>query len=147
MSDDPARPPRKLMDVGGTSGGFGTFLFGLALLVLGSYLFVDRVTVHAWGLRSHGDGVSPFALSLIPIFIGVLVLFFDARIWLGWLGILGGFVSPTLIGVVKDWTGSITGGLAVITALICVGGLVTLIGVPANAARVGAAPRPGEAAP
>ena len=63
------------------------------------------------------------------------------------MGILGGFVSPTLIGVVKDWTGSITGGLAVITALICVGGLVTLIGVPASAARVGAAPRPGEAAP
>jgi hypothetical protein len=91
MSDDPARPPRKLMDVGGTSGGFGTFLFGLALLVLGSYLFVDRVTVHAWGMRGTGAGVSPFALSLIPIFLGVLVLFFDARIWLGWLGIFGGF--------------------------------------------------------
>src|SRR3954463_16061191 len=42
------------------------------------------------------------------------------------IGILGGFVSPTLIGFVRDWTGSISGGLAVMTVLIVAGGLVTL---------------------
>ena len=66
MSDDPAERHRKFSDVGGTSGGFGSFLAGLALLVLGSYLFIDRVTVHTWGW--HGTGMS---WSLVPIFAGV----------------------------------------------------------------------------
>lgn len=66
---------------------------------------------------------------------------------IGSMGILGGFVGPSPIGPVKEWTGGIGGGLAFMTALICTGGPGTLIGVPADAARVGAAPRPGEAAP
>lgn len=53
------------------------------------------------------------------------------------IGILGGFVSPTLIGFVKDWTGSINGGLAFMTSLAIVGALVTLLVIPASAVRVG----------
>jgi D-galactonate transporter len=53
------------------------------------------------------------------------------------IGILGGFVSPTLIGFVKDWTGSISGGLAFMTALIMAGGLTILVALPAKALRVG----------
>ena len=53
------------------------------------------------------------------------------------IGILGGFVSPSLIGFMKDWTGSINGGLAFMTVLIITGGVVTLVGVPAKALRVG----------
>ena len=56
------------------------------------------------------------------------------------LGILGGFVSPALIGWIKSLTGSINMGLAAITALIIVGGLTVLIAVPKSAVRVGAAP-------
>ena len=54
------------------------------------------------------------------------------------IGILGGFVSPSLIGFVRDWTGSLSGGLAFMTALIVTGGLVTLFALPAKALRVGA---------
>jgi D-galactonate transporter len=55
------------------------------------------------------------------------------------LGILGGFVSPTLIGWIKGATGSIQMGLGALTALVIVGGLVILIALPMSAVRVGTA--------
>jgi nitrate/nitrite transporter NarK len=53
------------------------------------------------------------------------------------IGILGGFVSPTLIGFVKDLTGSLTIGLAFMTGLAILGALVTVFIIPASAVRVG----------
>lgn len=53
------------------------------------------------------------------------------------LGILGGFVSPTLIGWIKNATGSIQMGLGALTALVIVGGLTILIALPKSAVRVG----------
>lgn len=53
------------------------------------------------------------------------------------IGILGGFVSPTLIGFVKDFTGSMTIGLAFMTGLAILGALVTVFIIPASAVRVG----------
>jgi MFS family permease len=53
------------------------------------------------------------------------------------LGILGGFVSPTVIGWIKSATGSIQLGLGALTALVVVGGLVILIALPKSAVRVG----------
>jgi D-galactonate transporter len=55
------------------------------------------------------------------------------------LGILGGFVSPTLIGWIKGATGSIQIGLGALTALVVAGGLTILIGLPKSAVRVGTA--------
>jgi D-galactonate transporter len=55
------------------------------------------------------------------------------------LGILGGFVSPTLIGWIKGATGSIQMGLGALTALVIVGGLTILIALPKSAVRVGTA--------
>jgi nitrate/nitrite transporter NarK len=43
------------------------------------------------------------------------------------LGLLGGFVSPTLIGAVKDLTGSLEGGLLAMVALLAAGGLAILL--------------------
>ncbi|WP_118179345.1 MFS transporter [Paraburkholderia phosphatilytica] len=54
------------------------------------------------------------------------------------LGILGGFVSPTLIGWIKAATGSIQLGLFALTALVIFGGLTILLGLPKSAVRVGA---------
>ena len=55
------------------------------------------------------------------------------------LGILGGFVSPALIGWIKGATGSIQIGLLALTGLVVVGGLTILIGLPKSAVRVGVA--------
>ena len=56
------------------------------------------------------------------------------------IGILGGFVSPSIIGYIKTMTGSIDNGLLVMTVLICAGGMTLLLAVPASALRVGGAP-------
>jgi D-galactonate transporter len=46
------------------------------------------------------------------------------------LGILGGFVSPTLLGWVKATTGSLNNGLLFMMAVIVLGGLTLLLAVP-----------------
>lgn len=53
------------------------------------------------------------------------------------IGILGGFVSPSLLGWIKTTTGSMHAGLLVMTVIICLGGVMVLIGLPRNASRVG----------
>jgi hypothetical protein len=67
---------------GGTPGGLGTFLAGAAMIVAGGYLLLARVTVttgywHLWGYNA-------FGLSLVPLLIGIGLLFFDGRSLAGW---------------------------------------------------------------
>jgi hypothetical protein len=75
---------------GGTSGGLGTFLFGFIMAVAGGYLFLDRVQIIGTSWRLFG--ASGFGLSLIPLLIGVFLLFIDGRSILGWLLTVGGLV-------------------------------------------------------
>ena len=73
---------------GGTSGGVAEFFVGLAMAVGGGYLLTQRVTVTSgfWGY--FGD--YGFGLSLLPLVIGVGLLFFDGKSKLGWVLTLGG---------------------------------------------------------
>jgi uncharacterized protein len=84
------RPARRYADVGGTSGGLGTFLLGLAMAVAGGYLLLNQVTVtsHFWRIF----GYDAFGLSLVPLLFGVGLLFFNGRNVLGWLLLFGGAV-------------------------------------------------------
>jgi uncharacterized protein len=84
---------RRLRDVGGTSGGLGSFLLGTVMAVAGGYLLLNQVTVtsHFWRVF----GYDAFGLSLIPLLFGVLLLFYNGRGVLGWLLVLGGL---TIIG-------------------------------------------------
>lgn len=73
---------------GGTEGGVGAFLLGVAMASAGAYLVTSRVvvTTGAWRLW----GVSGFGMSLIPFMAGVAILFFNGRNPLGWLLSLAG---------------------------------------------------------
>lgn len=51
------------------------------------------------------------------------------------LGLIGGFVSPFVIGWFKTATGSVNYGLYFVTALMVLGGIALLVGVPARALR------------
>ena len=51
------------------------------------------------------------------------------------LGLIGGFVSPFVIGWIKTATGSVDNGLYFMSALLVLGGVVLLVGVPASALR------------
>ncbi len=73
----------KFRGAGGTPGGLGEFLIGLLMILIGGYLFIDRVTVMSGYWQVYG--YNAFGLSLIPLLFGVGWLFFDGRAIFGWL--------------------------------------------------------------
>jgi hypothetical protein len=85
---------------GGTSGGIVEFFVGLALCGIGAYLFLDRVTVHASFWRFAGGG-SAFGVTLIPMLLGIAVLFFNGKSVLGWVLTVGG-LGALIVGVVSN---------------------------------------------
>jgi hypothetical protein len=93
MTEAQARGP------GGTPGGVGEFLIGLAMVIGGGYLVLNQVVVVGgfWNLF----GYSAFGLSLIPMLIGIGVLFFNGKSMLGWLLTAGGALI-ILLGVLVN---------------------------------------------
>jgi hypothetical protein len=73
---------------GGTPGGLGEFLIGLAMAAGGAYLLTQQVTVTSsyWNLWGH----NAFGLTLLPLLFGVGLLFFNGRSVLGWLLLVAG---------------------------------------------------------
>lgn len=80
----------KLRGAGGTSGGIGEFLAGLAMAIAGGYLLTNQVSVTSGYWRPWG--YNGFGLSLIPLVVGFGMLFFNGRSIIGWLLALGGSV-------------------------------------------------------
>ena len=54
------------------------------------------------------------------------------------LGVVGGFVGPTIFGFTKDATGNFAAGIYVVAAIMIAGGLATLLALGKKATRVGA---------
>jgi hypothetical protein len=75
-----------LKDVGGTRGGLGLFLVGLGLAVFGGYLLLQQVDVYGgyWSFGGYGRGTT-FGLTLVPLLLGIGILFYDGGSVLGWL--------------------------------------------------------------
>ena len=91
-------PETKVRGAGGTPGGVGEFLAGLAMAVAGGYLLTTQVTVtsgywHLWGYNA-------FGLSLLPLIVGIGILFFNGRSVGGWL--------LTMVGAVIIFIGILT---------------------------------------
>ena len=84
---------------GGTPGGLLEFVIGTAMAVAGAYLLTTRVTVTSgfWGWW----GDSTFGLTLVPLLIGIGILFFNGRSMLGWLLMIGGAVI-ILAGIIAN---------------------------------------------
>jgi hypothetical protein len=79
---------RHFGDVGGTSGGLGDFLLGFALACVGGYLLANQVVV-AGSYWSFWGG-NTFGITLIPMLIGIGLLFRDGRGMIGWLLTIAG---------------------------------------------------------
>ncbi len=84
---------------GGTPGGLGSFLAGLAMVVAGGYLLLTNVTVTS-GLWQFW-GYNAFGLSLLPLLIGIGILFFDGRSLPGWLLAVAGALIIVL-GIIAN---------------------------------------------
>ena len=84
---------------GGTPGGIGTVLLGLTMVVAGGYLLLQQVTVSSgyWQLW----GMSGFGLSLVPLLLGIALLFFDGRSISGWL-LTGAGVLIIFVGIIAQ---------------------------------------------
>jgi hypothetical protein len=99
-----------LKGAGGSPGGVGTFVLGFLMLCAGLYLLLQSIVVtHMFTL---GVGLFRFALFgspmnitggmiLIPFIIGVGLIFFNGRNWLGW-GLAVGSLVALVVGVIAS---------------------------------------------
>src|ERR1700681_4012942 len=78
----------RLRDVGGTPGGLGDFVIGFAMACIGGYLLSNQVSVVGsyWSFY----GTSTFGITLIPMLIGIGMMFFNGRSVIGWLLTIAG---------------------------------------------------------
>ncbi len=74
---------RRFSDVGGTPGGLGHFLLGLAMACVGGYLLSSRVMVATSYWSFYGQ--HSFGVTLLPLLMGVGLLFWNGRSIVGWL--------------------------------------------------------------
>jgi len=123
-----------LRDVGGTRGGLGTFVLGLALVVIGGYLLLQQVTVHGGYWRWGGwGGQSSFGLTLIPLLLGIAILFFDGASKIGWvLTAAGGLII--LVGIIANLDINFR-QTSLFNTLLMLGLLVAGIGLVARSVR------------
>jgi hypothetical protein len=90
---------RSLRDVGGTPGGLGSFVMGIVLACVGGYLLTNQVTVTSSYWNFYGGNT--FGITLLPMLIGVALLFWNGRSTLGWLlTVVGGLFI--LAGVIAN---------------------------------------------
>jgi hypothetical protein len=73
---------------GGTPGGVGLFMIGLAMAAAGGYLLLNQVqvTTSFWRFGQYGG----FGLTLLPLLVGIAFLFYNGRSIVGWLLTLAG---------------------------------------------------------
>lgn len=84
---------------GGTPGGILEFVIGVALACAGAYLLTSRVMVttgfwNFWGQNS-------FGLTLIPLLLGIGMIFFNGRSFFGWMLVVVGAVI-ILAGIIAN---------------------------------------------
>jgi hypothetical protein len=111
---------------GGTPGSLGSFFAGAAMVGAGGYLPLSHVTVSSGGWMLWG--YNAFGLSLLPLLVGIGLLFFNGRSPAGWaltaigaLIIVGGIIArlnvyfrPTSLFDTLMILGLLTGGLGLV---------------------------------
>jgi hypothetical protein len=73
---------RSIGDVGGTPGGLGHFFLGFVMACVGGYFLSNQVLVVGsfWSFF----GANTFGLTLVPMLLGVGILFWNGRNPAGW---------------------------------------------------------------
>ena len=96
LGDQALVKPPVARGAGGTPGGVGSFFAGLLLTVVGGYLVLNQVQVSSsftffglWGWSRPAG----FGITMLPLLIGVGVLFFDGKSKLGWILSAGGLLT------------------------------------------------------
>ncbi len=92
-----------MRNVGGTPGGTRTFLLGIVLVIIGGYLLFNQVQVHSGqGFWNFGfGGGSSFGITLIPMLIGIAILFANGKSLVGRV-LTGGGMLMILVGIIAN---------------------------------------------
>ncbi len=92
---------------GGTSGGIVEFFVGAAMIAVGGYLFLSRasLTIPRFGFsfpfRGQNYQFNSFGLAMLPMLIGIGLLFYNNKnIWGWFLTVVGGIII--IVGVMAN---------------------------------------------
>ena len=88
-----------MRDVGGTNGGLGEFIIGLVMACVGGYLISNQVTVGGGYWSFYGGNT--FGITLIPMLLGIAILFWNGKSPIGWLLTMAGSLF-ILAGVIAN---------------------------------------------
>jgi hypothetical protein len=117
---------RSIGDVGGTSGGLGMFLLGLAMACVGGFLITHQVTVMGsyWSFW----GGSSFGITLLPMLFGVGILFWNGKSTVGWLLTVAGalFIFAGILANLHIYFQPTSLFETMIMLILLVGGLVLI---------------------
>jgi hypothetical protein len=122
-----------MRDVGGTPGGLGSFFIGLILACIGGYLLTNQVMVTSGYWTFYG--ANSFGITLVPMLVGVSMLFWNGRSVVGWLLTIAGglfilagiianlhiYFAPTSLFNTLVMLIMLVGGLALIGRAVCAG--------------------------
>lgn len=118
---------------GGTEGGVGTFFLGLCLAIGAAYFFFDSVRVgtggHGWitgmyrGWFHGGWETTSLGVIFVPFFLGVLLLFYDARMKWAWWVMWGGLaiIAVEILSRLRFYMYMKTTHLLIIIAMLAAG--------------------------
>ena len=106
---------------GGTDGGQGSFLLGLIMMIGGGYLLLKSIIVRptfGLGMTTFNAGGVPVTsgMILIVFMLGVLMIFYNSRNWIGWILAVGSIIAL------------IFGVIAVVLAAVGIYGVVSYAG-------------------
>jgi uncharacterized protein len=91
-------------NVGGTPGGTRTFLLGMIMAIAGGYLLFQQVQVGggywAWSAFGGGAGRS-FGITLLPVLLGIGMLFANGKSLVGRLLTFGGALV-IIVGIIAN---------------------------------------------
>ncbi len=114
---------------GGTSGGSGQFILGLLMMCGGFYLLLSGIVVSSnFGMSTRlfgfgsGFGVTS-GMIVIPLLIGIGMVFYNAKNYIGWFLMLGSFTA-LIFGVIA----SVSMNLRTMSAFDLIAILVLAIG-------------------
>lgn len=119
-----------LRNVGGTPGGTKTFLLGIILVIVGGYLLFNQVSVYGgyWRLGLGGGAGTDFGITLIPLLLGIGILFANGRSLIGRV-LTGGGALIILVGIIAnlDIHFRQTSLMATLIMLVCLVGGIGLV--------------------
>ncbi len=95
---------------GGTSGGVGNFIIGFVMMCGGGYMLLQSITVNTrfgfgsslYNIGGMGGGFNiTGGTIMLPFVIGVGIIFYNSRNYIGWLLAAGSLVA-LIFGVISN---------------------------------------------